>query len=213
MCRHRAFTLLELLVVISIIAALMAVLLPVLGRVRKQARATACQVTLRQWATTLAHYADDYQGRLPNEDNATIWVLTARDLHIPPTRTITDFSSDANYVSDYHAVRTEGMLCPMATKPGSRANYGGKVITSLVTWEFLMTYDSTFDAWVLTKPEPALRVSYGLNQWLFDAPPTDGTLTAPETNIYSLRNAGRIPLLHDCRRHAAHRKDSSSPPV
>jgi len=206
------FTLIELLVVISIVALLMAVLLPVLGRVRKQARATACQVTLRQWATTLALYVDDYQGRFPNEDYATVWMLTARSLHFPGDRSTIDFSNEANGVSDYHPIRTEGMLCPMATKPGSRANYGGKVITSLATWEFKMTYDSTFDAWVLTKPEPTLRVSYGLNQWLFDAPPTDGTLRGPETNVYSLRNAGAIPLLLDCRKHTAPPKDTSSPP-
>ena len=47
--QRSAFTLIELLVMIAVIAVLMAVLLPVLGRVRKQAKSVVCQSNLRQW--------------------------------------------------------------------------------------------------------------------------------------------------------------------
>jgi len=59
---RRAFTLIELLVVIAMIALLMAVLLPTLARVRRQARAVVCQSTLRQWGTFMAASVNDNGG-------------------------------------------------------------------------------------------------------------------------------------------------------
>ena len=55
----------ELLVVISIIVMLVAILLPAIQRVRRQARAVACQSNLRQWAVVFSMYVNDTGGRLP----------------------------------------------------------------------------------------------------------------------------------------------------
>ena len=62
MNKQRGFTLIELLVVIAIIALLMAILMPALQRVRKQARAVVCESNLKQWGVVFLMYTDDHNG-------------------------------------------------------------------------------------------------------------------------------------------------------
>lgn len=92
-----AFTLIELLVVISTITVLMAVLLPVLSRVRKAARATRCLSNTRQLSLALHSGADDMGGLvLPAYDPP--WWEPLRD----------------------HCDSNDTFLCPEARKPGSQ---------------------------------------------------------------------------------------------
>jgi prepilin-type N-terminal cleavage/methylation domain-containing protein/prepilin-type processing-associated H-X9-DG protein len=63
--RSRAFTLVELLVVIGIIAVLIAILLPALSSARESAKGVACLSNLRQLATAAHAYAVQYQGLFP----------------------------------------------------------------------------------------------------------------------------------------------------
>ena len=59
------FTLIELMVVISIIAILIATLMPVLTTAREQARRTACLSNLHQFGLALAAYTVDENGQMP----------------------------------------------------------------------------------------------------------------------------------------------------
>src|SRR4051794_30620129 len=64
------FTLVELLVVIGIIALLMSILMPSLGRARASASLVSCQSNFKQIFTALSMYANDNKGVLP----AASWV-------------------------------------------------------------------------------------------------------------------------------------------
>jgi prepilin-type N-terminal cleavage/methylation domain-containing protein len=61
----RAFTLIEVLVVIAIIALLLAILLPTLASAREAGRAVVCLSNLRGMFTICRTYADENKGLLP----------------------------------------------------------------------------------------------------------------------------------------------------
>jgi len=103
MMRKRGFTLIELLVVIAIIALLMAMLMPALNRVKKQARSVACQASLHQWTLIWSMFTTDRDGFFhvgaggEGETSAERW----------PSIMKTEYKNlDMRY-------------CPMATKPVS----------------------------------------------------------------------------------------------
>ena len=100
MVKRRAFTLIELLVVIAIIALLMAILMPALARVKKQANAVTCQGNLKQWGLCFSMYTDTWDGFYPSGTESGTRAYQCWLYVLQP------------YYRD-GALR----LCPMATKP------------------------------------------------------------------------------------------------
>jgi prepilin-type N-terminal cleavage/methylation domain-containing protein len=84
MSHRKGFTLIELLVVIAIIALLMAILMPTLQRVRKQAWAVRCQANLKQMGMVVSMYTEDYNGKFhqevgfPTDGPENSWVYAMR---------------------------------------------------------------------------------------------------------------------------------------
>jgi prepilin-type N-terminal cleavage/methylation domain-containing protein len=187
---RRAFTLIELLVVIAIVALLMAILLPALQRVRKQAKAVACRANLKQWAMTLALYTQDSQGHFANTlgGYGGIWLFRGAFLS----------GDDPNAPEDsLHRFSTRGIICcPMAVKPDRTGVFGA----SFGTTRMQGTPGSTFGAWEITSPAPAFHGSYGYNMYVFSGfsdRPSFGRDPFPDLDIFSLKGRANIPTLLD----------------
>jgi len=203
----KAFTLIELLVVIAIIALLMAILLPALQRVRKQARAVVCQANLKQWGSILNLYTEDNQGWLPINLIDALWLLRGPFL----------IKDDPNKPSVYQEINTKDIACcPMAVRirvkePATRITmfHGSNTI--------LHKPGSTFEAWELIIPPPPFRGSYGFNNWLvsnsFDiSAPKNYRIHLNGHNIFPIRGRANIPALLDCSVAGIFFMEDFSPP-
>lgn len=62
---NAAFSLVELLIVMAIIAILAGMLLPAVGLVRSTVRSVVCQSNMHQISIGISSYADEHRGRLP----------------------------------------------------------------------------------------------------------------------------------------------------
>lgn len=100
-CSQRAFTLVELLVVMAIIAVLVGLLLPAVQTARASARATQCRSQMRQLGLAIALYADVNSGFFPVTSHHA-WATDTRK-EVPKTwvYTLAPFAEGANlYVDD-----------------------------------------------------------------------------------------------------------------
>ena len=118
---HRAFTLVELLVVIGIIAILISVLLPVLSAARKSSDKASCLASLKQIGDAFKMYQIDYKGA---------WPVAAHYYSGPPLPGVsTDFRDKRwhDFVGRY-LIGNQGVTKPNGTKVTSNeVNANGSV--------------------------------------------------------------------------------------
>ena len=220
MRKRKGFTLVELLTVISIISLLMAILLPVLHRIKRNARAGVCQSNLRQWGMVYKMYTDEFDGRLPRDYGEFAWYYP---------------------ISNYYSNDAKILFCPTAKKAADpdgtdvRPPFGG----TFLAWGYFEPRDS--------RPAWDTCGSYGLNQWayksevkkdddedevdipkvrfvskrmviiprMFAAAIEDPNAITPVNPFWStayVRNSNNIPLVFDCSWLYARFVEDASPP-
>lgn len=102
----QGFTLIEILVVISIIALLAAILFPVFSRARENARRTNCQSNLKQIALGINIYVQDYDGKFPHIGNPDTSTLGWAERLQPQLKSVQVFQcpsemNEQNLLTDY----------------------------------------------------------------------------------------------------------------
>jgi len=105
MDRRNAFTLIEVLVVIAIIALLMSILMPALSRAKDQARAAICLSNLHQWGVVCGMYTGDNKNQMPH---------------------LRDFDW-VGPLYQYHR-NIELLLCPSASRPRYVPMYNNELV-------------------------------------------------------------------------------------
>jgi prepilin-type N-terminal cleavage/methylation domain-containing protein len=121
---NAAFTLVELLVVIALIAILAGLLLPALSRAQAKARGTQCLNNLRQWGLAFRQYADDHTDFLPRRGQG-IQPLAQIDRPEDWFNALPTYFNSQPYQQLFAANQKlkpgakSVFVCPVATDPGS----------------------------------------------------------------------------------------------
>jgi len=181
MRKKEGFTLIELLVVIAIIALLMAILMPALNRVKKQARAVACQSHLHDWALIFSMYTGDNDGYFGGQKyglagGGGAWI---------------------KLLQPYYSNEPKIRCCPTATKPVTE---GGQNPYS--AWGILGSNWSGGGGGSDSEAEGDFG-SYGINYWTYNPSPAWQAQHSglPPENYWRTSNvngANNVPLFADC---------------
>jgi len=166
------FTLIELLVVIAIIALLLAILMPALQRVKKQARSSACKANMHSWAQIWAMYCQDNDGKFCEEQRNVNWPRGNWIVALRP----------------YYRTKMGILICPTAVK-------------RLPTMPGHGSYDRTYIMGTGGMENRREEASYGANCWIFNSRPNQDAIQSRPVKwnwkTCDVRGGNEIPIFGD----------------
>jgi prepilin-type N-terminal cleavage/methylation domain-containing protein/prepilin-type processing-associated H-X9-DG protein len=131
--KRSAFTLIEILVVVAIIALLIAILLPSLARAKEMARMVQCQSNMRQISMAFCSYVVENKGRLPGGyyDQYADWLGAAN------RPGYTGRQPDDGVIWKYMGRQRQAYLCPQDALENHDFSYSCNIILSGAKTEML----------------------------------------------------------------------------
>ena len=174
--RKRAFTLVELLVVVAIIALLVSILLPGLSKAREQAKKSVCLNNCHQWAMLVSIYSIDNDDAFPARavsDSGNCWQGWPNEYYDARNGSAT-LDLLENFIKEYIHKREE-IVCPGVTE----RDYDGRHYE----WEYQMA------TWNRVWGDYSFYFGYNLNR----TPGLSWGSSAPVAPHYVAEDAFEVP--------------------
>lgn len=119
--QRRGFTLLELLIVVSIVALLLGMLFVAINQARARARSVKCLNNVRQLALGVRVYTDQHNGRLPDGLKEPWFAQIAPCLESEPS--VFRCPDDPQLAEQSYGWRDESVCYPPASLAGKRIDF------------------------------------------------------------------------------------------
>ena len=214
MTRRKGFTLVELLVVATIVVALVAMLAPALDHATRAAASTVCLANLRGWSMAMKQYSMDHKGAqmtiTVSSPRADWWIALGPYTGYPyvKDRSVPLGAFKPLLCPDGPIRLNEGMETPGTTYVDSPAGGRTYVQGGSLFW------GSATKAWQFGNPYSVSGAcgSYGWNYWTADTP--GGWPNGTPDHFGRFRNTpGDAVLLGDAIWIGSWPRDADSPPT